>query len=56
LAEAKDTVIEGVIWINPERVFGALCSLGTRVPVKALFDNLGAGYALERFLDGFPGV
>lgn len=29
---------------------------GTRVPVKALFDHLEAGDALEVFLDDFPTV
>jgi uncharacterized protein (DUF433 family) len=29
---------------------------GTRVPVKALFENLESGARLEEFLDWFPGV
>ena len=33
------------------RLFG-----GTRVPVKALFENLGDGATVEEFLAWFPGV
>jgi uncharacterized protein (DUF433 family) len=29
---------------------------GTRVPVKALFENLEAGASIEEFLQWFPGV
>src|SRR6266550_85832 len=46
----------GLIWINPERVSGAPCFYGTRVPVKNLFDSLAAGQTLEEFLDDFEGV
>jgi len=46
----------GLIWINPQRVSGAPCFYGTRVPVKNLFDSLAAGETLEEFLDGFEGV
>ena len=30
--------------------------LGTRVPVKSLFDHLEAGDSIEQFLEGFPSV
>ena len=30
--------------------------VGTRVPVKNLFDCLEGGYSLEQFLDDFPSV
>jgi uncharacterized protein (DUF433 family) len=29
---------------------------GTRVPVQALFENLGSGARLDDFLEWFPGV
>ena len=29
---------------------------GTRVPVKALFENLEAGATIDQFLSWFPGV
>ena len=46
----------GLVWINPERVSGAPCFYGTRVPIKTLFDSLAAGQTLEEFLDDFEGV
>jgi uncharacterized protein (DUF433 family) len=46
----------GLIWINPNRVSGAPCFYGTRVPIKNLFDSLAAGETLDEFLDGFEGV
>src|ERR1051325_10569233 len=41
---------------SPERVSGAWLFKGTRVPVKALFENLEEGARLDDFLDWFPGV
>lgn len=38
------------------KVSGAWLFKGTRVPVKALFENLEAGARLDEFLDWFPGV
>src|SRR5258705_11464010 len=46
----------GIIWVNRERMSGAPCFAGTRVPVKSLFDHLEAGDTLETFIDDFPGV
>ncbi len=46
----------GLVWINPNRVSGAACFYGTRVPLKNLFDSLAAGESLDGFLDGFEGV
>jgi len=41
---------------HPDRVSGAWVFRGTRVPVKALFENLESGARLEEFLEWFPGV
>lgn len=41
---------------RPDKVSGAWVFRGTRVPVKALFENLEAGASLDQFLDWFPGV
>jgi len=38
------------------KVSGAWLFKGTRVPVKALFENLEGGATVEEFLDWFPGV
>ncbi|MBA3441434.1 MAG: DUF433 domain-containing protein [Pyrinomonadaceae bacterium] len=48
--------IPGLIWTDPERMSGAPCFDGTRVPIKNLFDYLAAGESIDEFLEGFPGV
>lgn len=40
----------------PEKVSGAWVFRGTRVPVRALFENLRDGASIEDFLGWFPGV
>ena len=40
----------------PGKVSGAWLFRGTRVPVKALFDNLEDGASVGQILDWFPGV
>lgn len=40
----------------PERVSGAWVFKGTRVPVRALFENLEEGASIADFLSWFPGV
>lgn len=44
------------ISVNPERLGGTACFVGTRVPVKALWDYLAHDAALPEFLDDFEGV
>src|SRR2546430_13860913 len=46
----------GIIWINRERMSGAPCFSGTRVPIKTLFDYLEGGEPLAEFLEDFEGV
>ncbi len=41
---------------NPAKVSGAWLFKGTRVPVKALLENLEGGATVHEFLDWFPGV
>ncbi len=41
---------------SPEKVSGAWVFSGTRVPVKALFENLEDGATIDQFLEWFPGV
>ena len=50
-------------WINcheverdPKRVSGACVFKGTRVPVRALFENLEDEATVDEFLEWFPGV
>jgi uncharacterized protein (DUF433 family) len=40
----------------PGKVSGAWLFKGTRVPVKALFENLETGARIDDFLEWFPGV
>jgi uncharacterized protein (DUF433 family) len=40
----------------PDRVSGAWVFKGTRVPVRALFENLEEGASVDDFLQWFPGV
>lgn len=40
----------------PGKVNGAWLFEGTRVPVRALFENLEGGATIEQFLEWFPGV
>jgi uncharacterized protein (DUF433 family) len=41
---------------NKDKVSGAWVFRGTRVPVRALFENLETGATVEQFLEWFPGV
>jgi uncharacterized protein (DUF433 family) len=41
---------------TPEIMSGEYVFRGTRVPVRALFQNLEDGASLEEFLQWFPGV
>ena len=45
-----------VVHSDPEIMSGTPVFVGTRVPVKTLFDYLAAGDPLEEFLDNFPTV
>jgi len=40
----------------PGKVSGAWVFRGTRVPVRALFENLRDGASIEDFVSWFPGV
>jgi uncharacterized protein (DUF433 family) len=41
---------------SPSRVSGAWVFKGTRVPVRAFFENLEEGATVDDFLQWFPGV
>ena len=47
---------KSLITVDPEIHSGTPVFIGTRVPVKTLFDHLEAGDSLEVFLDDFPSV
>ena len=54
-AEQK-ALLDDVVWIDPERMSGAPCFKGTRVPIQALIDHIEGNATLEEFLAGFPSV
>ena len=41
---------------NSAKVSGAWVFKNTRVPVRALFENLESGATVDNFLEWFPGV
>ncbi len=41
---------------DPQRVSGNWVFKGTRVPVRALFENIEDGATVDDFLEWFPGV
>jgi uncharacterized protein (DUF433 family) len=45
-----------VIWIDRDRMSGAPCFAGTRVPVQMLLDHLKHGDTIDDFLEGAPSV
>lgn len=45
-----------VVHSDPGILGGVLVFVGTRVPVKTLYDYLEAGDSLDEFLNDFPGV
>jgi uncharacterized protein (DUF433 family) len=55
-AESKMLPSEIPIWIDPERMSGAPCFVGTRVPIDSLFTNLESGLDLGEYLECFPEV
>jgi uncharacterized protein (DUF433 family) len=45
-----------VVHSDPEILGGTPVFVGTRVPLKNLFDYLERGHDLDEFLDAFPSV
>ena len=48
--------LNGVAHRHPEILSGVPVFVGTRVPVRSLFDYLEGGDSLEEFLHQFPSV
>ncbi len=48
-----------LLWQDPDRMSGAICFFGTRIPVSFLFDYLENGQSLEDFARDYeldPGI
>jgi uncharacterized protein (DUF433 family) len=56
VTEEQKALLNDVVWIDPERMSGAPCFKGTRVPIQALIDHIEGNATLEEFLAGFPSV
>ena len=50
------TTENGVFYSKEGFVSGTPIFVGTRVPIKNLFDYLAGGHSLDDFLDDFPSV
>jgi uncharacterized protein (DUF433 family) len=48
--------LQEVIWVDPDRLSGAPCFKGTRIPVQMLIDHLAAGLSLDEFLQTVPSL
>jgi uncharacterized protein (DUF433 family) len=48
--------IKDVVNVNPNRMSGAPCFTGTRVPITHLFEYLETGETVDEFLPQFPSV
>jgi uncharacterized protein (DUF433 family) len=46
----------GEVERSEDKVSGVWVFRRTRVPVRALFENLGTGAPIDQFLEWFPGV
>ena len=45
--------LEQAVWVDPDRMSGAPCFRGSRLPVQQLFDWLADGASLDEFIDDF---
>ena len=48
--------VSTVVHADPEILGGTPVFVGTRVPVRILFEYLAAGDSVDEFLDAFPSV
>jgi uncharacterized protein (DUF433 family) len=48
--------LEEVVWVDPDRLSGAPCFRGTRIPVRMLIDHRSAGFSLDEFLETVPSL
>ena len=56
MTAAQKSKLGQVIWIDLDRMSGAPCFAGTRVPVQMLLDHLKHRDTIEDFLEGAPSV
>ena len=56
MVDRSSQLPEPLITVDSDRVSGAPCFAGTRVPVQNLFDYVEGGDPLDEFLTDFPNV
>jgi len=56
VTEEQKAKLKTVVWVDPDRMSGAPCFTGTRVPVQLLLDHLKNGDSIDDFLEGAPSV
>jgi len=45
--------LDQAVWVDPDRMSGAPCFRGSRLPVQQLFDWLADGVSLDEFIEDF---
>ena len=48
--------LEEVVWVDADRLSGAPCFKGTRIPAQMLIEHLMAGFSLDEFLETVPSL
>ncbi|MGA2271211.1 MAG: DUF433 domain-containing protein [Bryobacteraceae bacterium] len=48
--------LEEVVWVDPDRLSGAPCFRGIRIPVQMLINHVAAGFSLDEFLETVPSL
>jgi uncharacterized protein (DUF433 family) len=43
-----------IVWTDPDRMGGIPCFIGTRVPVRVLFDNLAERMTIDEIAGDYP--
>ena len=52
MTKEQKAKLEELIWVDPDRMSGAPCFRGTRVPAQMLLDHLKYGGSIDEFLQG----
>ena len=53
LVQSGRMTLEEAVWVDPQRMSGAPCFRGSRLPVQQLFDWLADGVPLDEFIEDF---
>ena len=46
--------LDSILSSEPDVMSGAICFVGTRIPVSIFLDNLRAGVPVDEFRDAYP--